>query len=47
VLPSLTPDARLTGARRQLTEADTSSRTKLDPKDAKVNKLIKNICRGC
>ena len=53
VPPSLTPDARLTGSaplpssRPQLTKADTSSPTPLDPEDARVNKLIKNICRGC
>ncbi len=52
VPPSLTPDARLTGSaplpsHQQLTKADTSSPTQLDPEDAKLNKMIKNICRGC
>jgi hypothetical protein len=52
VPPSLTSDARLTGSaplpsRHPLTRADTSSPTKLDPEDAKVNQMIKNICRGC
>lgn len=53
VPPSLTPDARLTGSaplpssHPQLSKADTSSPTQLDPEDAKVNKMIKNICRGC
>jgi hypothetical protein len=53
VPPSLTPDARLTGSaplpssHPHLTKADTSSPTQLDPEDAKVDKTIKNICRGC
>jgi hypothetical protein len=53
VPPSLTPDSRLTGSaplpsqRPQLTRADTSPPTKFDPEDAKVDKMIKNICRGC
>jgi hypothetical protein len=52
VPPSLTPDARLTGSaplpsHHQMTKADTSSPTQLDPEDAKVDKMIKNICRGC
>ena len=53
VPPSLTPDARLTGSaplpssHPQLTKADTSSPTPLDPEDAKVNRMIENICRGC
>jgi hypothetical protein len=53
VPPSLTPDARLTGSaplpssHPQLTKADTSSPMPLDPEDARVNKMIKNICRGC
>jgi hypothetical protein len=47
---SQTPDARLTGSapsHHQMTKADTSSPTQLDPEDAKVDKMIKNICRGC
>jgi hypothetical protein len=52
VPPSLTPHARLTGSaplpsHNHLTEADTSPPTQFDPEDAKVNKMIKNICRGC
>jgi hypothetical protein len=53
VPPSLTPDVRLTGSaplpssHPQLTKADTSSPTPLDPEDAKVNRMIENICRGC
>jgi hypothetical protein len=53
VPPSLTPDSRLTGSaplpsqHPQLTKADTSPPTEFDPEDAKVDKLIKNICRGC
>jgi hypothetical protein len=52
VPPSLTSDARLTGSaplpsRHPLTSADTSSPVKLDPEDAKLNQMIKNICRGC
>jgi hypothetical protein len=53
VPPSLTPDARLTGSaplpssHRQLTKADASSPIPLDPEDAKVNKMIENICSGC
>jgi len=30
-----------------MTKADTSSPTQLDPEDAKVDKMIKNICRSC
>ena len=52
VPPSLTSDARLTGSaplpsRHPMTSADTSSPVKLDPEDAKLNQMIKNICRGC
>jgi hypothetical protein len=41
------PGARRCPPRDQLTKADTSSPTKLDPEDVKVNKMIKDICRGC
>ena len=52
VPPSLTSDARLTGSAplpsgHPMTAADTSSPVKLDPEDAKLNQVIKNICRGC
>jgi hypothetical protein len=52
VPPSLTSDARLTGSaplpsQHPMTRADTSSPVKLDPEDAKLNQMIKNICRGC
>jgi hypothetical protein len=52
VPPSLTPDPRLTGSaplpsHRELAKADTSAPVKLDPEDAKLNQMIKNICRGC
>jgi hypothetical protein len=52
VPPSLTPDPRLTGSaplpsRRAVAKADTSAPVKLDPEDAKLNQVIKNICRGC
>ena len=52
VPPLLTSDARLTGSaplpsHRPMTTADTSSPVKLDPEDAKVDQMIKNICRGC
>jgi hypothetical protein len=52
VPPSLTPDRRLTGSaplpsHRELAKADTSGPVKLDPEDAKLNQMIKNICRGC
>jgi hypothetical protein len=52
VPPSLTSDARLTGSAplpspHPMTSAETSSPVKLDPEDAKLNQMIKNICRGC
>jgi hypothetical protein len=52
VPPSLTPDSRLTGSaplpsHQQLTRNDTSQPAQLDPEDAKLNQMIKNICRGC
>jgi hypothetical protein len=54
VPPSLTPDARLTGSaplpsqRPQLTKAaDNTASLPVDPDDARVNKMIKSICRGC
>jgi hypothetical protein len=53
VPPSLTPDARLIGSaplppHHQLAKADVAAVTlKPDPKDAKVDRMIKNICRGC
>jgi hypothetical protein len=51
VPPSLTPDARLTGA-APLPPAHAEAGKKgfepaRDPEDAKVEKLIANICRGC
>jgi len=49
--PSLTPDPRLTGSAplpsRREANADASSPEKLDPEDAKVDQMIKSICRGC
>jgi hypothetical protein len=53
VPPSLTPDPRLTGSaplpsHHQLARADRPAVTlKPDPEDAKVDRMIKNICRGC
>ena len=51
VPPSLTPDPRLTGSAplpsHRVAKADTSAPEKLDPEDAKLNQMIKNICRGC
>jgi len=53
VPPSLTPDARLTGSaplpmNHPHTVADNSGAViKPDPEDAKVDKMIKSICRGC
>jgi hypothetical protein len=53
VPPSLTPDARLTGSaplppHHQVARADVSAVTlKPDPEDAKVDRMIKSICRGC
>ncbi len=52
VPPSLTPDARLTG-QAPLPPARAGGapgqgyQAKLDPEDAKLDKMIKNICRGC
>jgi|SRR5271154_5463242 len=51
VPPSLTPDPRLTGSaplpsRREAT-ADTPAPEQLAPEDAKVDQMIKSICRGC
>jgi hypothetical protein len=53
VPPSLTPDVRLTGSaplpsqHPHLTKADNTSPTPMDPQDAKVDRMIKSICRGC
>lgn len=56
VPPSLTPDTRVVGsapipAERQPTKASVSSHEgvvqKPDPEDAAVNRMIRNICRGC
>ena len=51
VPPSLTSDPRLTGSAplpsHRVAKADTSAPEKLDPEDAKLNQMIKNICRGC
>jgi hypothetical protein len=51
VPPSLTPDLRLTGSAplpsHRVAKADTPAPEKLDPEDAKLNQMIKNICRGC
>jgi hypothetical protein len=53
VPPSLTPDARLTGSaplppHHQVAKAEVAAVTlKPDPEDAKVDRMIKNICRGC
>ena len=56
VLPSLTPDTRLTGSaplppHHQPTAAEVSSlpdtMLKPDPEDAAVDRMIGNICRGC
>jgi hypothetical protein len=51
VPPSLTPDPRLTGSAplpsHRVAKADTPAPEKLDPEDAKLNQIIKNICRGC
>jgi hypothetical protein len=51
VPPSLTPDSRLTGA-APLPPAHAEAGKKgfepaRDPEDARVEKLIANICRGC
>jgi hypothetical protein len=51
VPPSLTPDARLTGsaplpAPHPPTVADGTN-VKPDPEDAKVDRIVKSICRGC
>lgn len=52
VPPSLTSDPRLAGSaplpsRHQMRRADLAAPLKPDPADAKVDKMIKNICRGC
>jgi hypothetical protein len=54
VPPSLTPDTRLTGSaplppRHQPTRADVGSLPGLtpDPEDARVDRMIGGICRGC
>ena len=53
VPPSLTSDPRLTGSaplpsHHRLAKADLPAVTlKPDPEDAKVDHLIKSICRGC
>jgi hypothetical protein len=52
VPPSLTSDPRLTGSaplpsHHQMRRADLAAPLKPDPQDAKVDKMIKNICRGC
>jgi hypothetical protein len=53
VPPSLTPDTRLIGGtplppHHQLAKADVAAVTlKPDPEDVKVDRMIKNICRGC
>jgi hypothetical protein len=52
VPPSLTSDPRLTGSaplpsHHQMRRADLAAPLKPDPADAKVDKMIKNICRGC
>jgi hypothetical protein len=54
VPPSLTPDSRLTGSaplppHHQPTRADVGSGLSLtpDPEDARVDRMIGSICRGC
>ena len=52
VPPSLTPEPRLTGSaplppHHQMRRADLAAPLKPDPEDAKVDKMIKSICRGC
>jgi hypothetical protein len=52
VPPSLTPDARLTGSAPLPTNHPHSAvsdgtNVKPDPEDAKVDKVVKSICRGC
>ena len=52
VPPSLTSDPRLTGSaplpsHHQMRRADLAAPLKPDPEHAKVDKMIKNICRGC
>jgi hypothetical protein len=51
VPPSLTPDPHLTGSAplpsRRSAAADPSTPEKLDPEDAKLDQMIKSICRGC
>jgi hypothetical protein len=51
VPPSLTPDARLTGSApvpgpHPHILADGGN-IKPDPEDAKVDRIVKSICRGC
>jgi hypothetical protein len=56
VPPSLTPDPRLTGnaplpPHHQPTRGDVASvpdsSVMLDPEDARVDRMISGICRGC
>jgi hypothetical protein len=55
VPPSLTPDARLTGSaplppHHQPTRAEVGSLSLSlapDPEDARVDRMISGICRGC
>jgi hypothetical protein len=51
VPPSLTPDARLTGSAPLPTNhphtMTDGTNVKPDPEDAKVDKVVKSICRGC
>ena len=54
VPPSLTPDPRLTGSaplppHRQPTRDDVATLPSVtpDPEDAKVDRMIAGICRGC
>jgi hypothetical protein len=54
VPPSLTPDPRLTGSaplppHHQPRRADAGSGSSLapDPEDARVDRMIGGICRGC
>jgi hypothetical protein len=52
VPPSLTPDARLTGTaplptNHPHTTVSDGTNVKPDPEDAKVDRVVKSICRGC
>ena len=53
VPPSLTPDPRLTGSaplpseRPRLTANNHPLDLKPDPEEARVDRMIKSICRGC